>query len=212
VGSSIDQYSVISSQLLFYPRAERYPPSAHRVDQALSNHVLGSAVSSIRIDWTWADGTGEVRDRYDDIVESPSGTVLFGLEHNAPAEQPWFGLPDPQIFLGSGDVQPDRVRAVGMYGDDDFQSAMDYVPATTVFPVNIETVGDLGPQGFDEVMFYEAIFGFNQDEPLDVATGEPDPEVGYTPWPTAIRVTLTVHDPSMTLENGREVQFIIDLP
>ena len=34
----------------------------------------------------------------------------------------------------------------------------------------------------------------------------------YTPWPTSIRITMTLHDPDLRLERGREVQFVINLP
>jgi hypothetical protein len=37
-------------------------------------------------------------------------------------------------------------------------------------------------------------------------------EVGYTPWPSAIRVTMVLNDPDGKLEGGREFQFVIRLP
>ncbi len=54
---------------LFYPRAERAAPGMHRVDQALTNHVI-AVCSSITIEWTPADG----------------------VPINRAAEIPWFGL------------------------------------------------------------------------------------------------------------------------
>ncbi len=62
---------------------------------------------------------------------------------------------------------------------------------------------------------YEAIFGYNQNLPLDVH-GAPwinsSVTVAYTPWPTAIRITMTLHDADNRLEIGRVIQFVIDLP
>ena len=60
-------------------------------------------------------------------------------------------------------------------------------------------------------MVYEAFFGLNQTNPLD-ATGVPHVDMGYTPWPSAIRVTLTLHDTGLRLESGRDVEFVINLP
>jgi prepilin-type N-terminal cleavage/methylation domain-containing protein len=34
----------------------------------------------------------------------------------------------------------------------------------------------------------------------------------FTPWPTQIRVTATIHDPRLTLGRGREVQFVLEVP
>ena len=37
-------------------------------------------------------------------------------------------------------------------------------------------------------------------------------QVAYTPWPSAIRITMVLHDPETKLEAGRQIQFVIDLP
>ena len=63
---------------------------------------------------------------------------------------------------------------------------------------------------------YEAISGHNHG-PLLSVDGEPfppgnDDDIGYTPWPSAIRITLTLHDPGQRLEHGRTFQFVIALP
>jgi hypothetical protein len=63
------------------------------------------------------------------------------------------------------------------------------------------------------VRVYPAVFGFNQDEAYVVT---PDGTVvlrgDYTPWPTQLRVTATIHDPRLVLDRGREVQFVLDVP
>lgn len=81
------------------------------------------------------------------------------------------------------------------------------------------------------IRVYEAFFGYNQDValgppeflvlpdtfvpgyPPDSAPSDvPRVDLGYTPWPTAIRVTMTLHDTKSRLEAGREFQFVIKLP
>jgi hypothetical protein len=67
--------------------------------------------------------------------------------------------------------------------------------------------------GFSAVRVYSAVFGFNQEEAYVVT---PDGTVvlrdDYTPWPTQIRITATIHDPRLVLDRGREFQFVIDVP
>ena len=58
---------------------------------------------------------------------------------------------------------------------------------------------------------YEAFFGYNQSNPLD-EFGNANADLGYTPWPNAIRVTMTLHDPESKLANGKVFQFVINLP
>jgi hypothetical protein len=67
--------------------------------------------------------------------------------------------------------------------------------------------------GQNRIRVYTAVFGFNQDEAYVVT---PDGTVvlrdDFTPWPTQIRVTATIHDPRLVLDRGREVQFVLDVP
>lgn len=95
-------------------------------------------------------------------------------------------------------------------------------------PVRIE--GDRGlirPMGTSVPVFvYQATFGFNGDRPVDqVARAGRDvgastaQRVGrrvmrsdYTPWPTALRFTYTLHDPQLAMERGRTYQFVVQLP
>lgn len=62
-------------------------------------------------------------------------------------------------------------------------------------PLDVEGDGLVVDTTFLRV--YEALFGYDSD---------------VTPWPDAIRVTATLHDTRSKLENGREFQFILDLP
>ena len=77
---------------------------------------------------------------------------------------------------------------------------------------------------------YWAVFGLNGDKPLldidvvsnldgepvgggfDTGDGRQDFDLSYTPWPTALRFTMVLHDPETRLENGQVVQFVVRLP
>lgn len=172
-----------------YRRAEREAPSMHRVDQALTNSVIGSACSSVRIDWTYANGVGFI-DR-DGLPNN--GNEFRGFNFDPAFEQPWFGLPN----LGND--------ARGTFPLSTFSPPS---PIETIFPANIEQLVVDTPT----LQVYEAIFGYNQTQPLDPATGLPDIDMAYTPWPSAVRVTLTLHDVNTRLPNGRDVQFVLRLP
>lgn len=217
IGAGGDQKTVIRSSV-YYPRAERAAPSTHRVDQALTNTVISSACSSIIIDWTYEGsdlqridangniigGVGEVLDVNGNVVDptpaSPnSGDELTGVIMTSNGEQQWFGLTD-----GDRGVFP--YYTLPTTGTGPLRAASTILPLATL-PNNIEsqTVNTA------TLKDYWAVFGFNQDRPLN-ASGNLDPTLGYTPWPTALRITMTLHDPAGRLEAGREVQFIIDLP
>ncbi|MHC4588516.1 MAG: hypothetical protein ACYTAQ_04030 [Planctomycetota bacterium] len=169
-----------------------------------------------------------MRDPDGNIVIAPGGNLIPGDADdiwltgvtvnddpvNDPAfrEQPWFGLEDPQ-------------RGVYRYGtDDDGDDQPDLWPwwgwAGTIAPDNVEEIVFEHPN--NDVVVYEAIFGYNRGEILN-ADGNPDPviydtsdpdctRVGYTPWPSAIRITMTLHDQQQRFGEGREVQFVVDLP
>jgi hypothetical protein len=70
------------------------------------------------------------------------------------------------------------------------------------------------------VYVYQAAFGFNGDRPFttverktsDIAVRPRQLNPDYTPWPTALRFTFTLHDPKLTMETGRTFQVIVDLP
>jgi prepilin-type N-terminal cleavage/methylation domain-containing protein len=196
---------------LFYPRAERVAPGTHRVDQALTNNVMSGACSSFIIEWTYERGEGEATDATGRKLRGFWDPVAFPYVRQA---QPWFGLDE-----AGG---PAFGRGVRTY--DEYWNDLD--PATerpeTILPDNIEPSGSLQTPTAADIeatgsIVYEAVFGYNQDRPLD-PTGNQwvyDPaneQVAYTPWPSAIRITMVLHDPETKLEAGRQIQFVIDLP
>ena len=91
------------------------------------------------------------------------------------------------------------------------------------------------PSGFggneEERRFdYWAVFGVNRTSPLldidvvenlsgesgqfngDAVDGQKDFDLSYTPWPSALRFTMVLHDPETRLENGQIYQFVVRLP
>ncbi len=66
------------------------------------------------------------------------------------------------------------------------------------------------------VYTYQAIFGPNGDKPYSEARYPGGSErllrTDYTPWPTALRFTITLHDPKLALSQGRVFQFVVELP
>ncbi len=138
---------------LFYPRAERSAPGMHRVDQALTSHVLAGSCRSLIIEWTYG-------------VDGPIPVDLT-------TEQPWFGLNATlRDHLASGPRPEFDPSSIEQWGD----------ALTTPAGRAIRDAG-----GF----VYEAVFGYDRRA---------------TPWPSALRFTMTLGDP------GREVQLIVDLP
>ncbi len=171
-----------------------------RLDHALTTNVLASACSSFIIDWTFANGVGFSPDPNNPRIP------FRGVGIVSAAEQPWFGMADAGEFFDNGNVAADDERGVLPF-------SLWPAPGVTIFPENIETTVNGDPVFVQSgVVVYEAIFGYNQDTPLDFFTDEPDVSLGYTPWPSAVRITMILHDRRTRLENGRRIQFVIDLP
>jgi Tfp pilus assembly protein PilE len=96
------------------------------------------------------------------------------------------------------------------------------VAAPPIDAARIEgTRGLLRPMGASvPVYVYQATFGFNGDRAFTtIARNSADASLpsrvlrsDYTPWPTALRFTFTLHDPKLTMETGRAYQVIVELP
>ncbi len=108
------------------------------------------------------------------------------------------------------------------------------LPFTTITTADIDTVAVATPpidcariEGVDtailrplgtntQVYSYQAIFGPNGDKPYREAKFPGGSERvlrnDYTPWPTALRFTITLHDPKLALSQGRVFQFVVELP
>lgn len=215
---------------LRYPRAERVPPKGglDRADQMLSNPALANGCSSFIVDWTWADGTGRMERPSGAVIDPTpsnpganpndhlpnfSGDEFVGFVLNDKGPQPWFGLLDANRGVAPLCSMPpydgNCVQSPGCLGNPISPYSVEGYSSST--PTN--------PQytipGLSGVRVYEATFGMNQDQPLLPGingTNSPNFDLGYTPWPTAIRVTFTLHDPQQRFPEGRTFEFIVELP
>ena len=206
-----------------YPRVEKAALGPAKAEQMLTAPVLAPNCSSFKIEWTWDDGVG--RDWYGS-ADAPTGAEGIGMFVPRGAMQPWFGLNDPNLGMAASQVRPvSNMPNFGLNGAYDPQRGTVGVPLVvdpdSGSPVLCSVEGVMngaegGPiwrtdalQGSKRV--YHAVFGFNQENP-----GEIDPFAfgrgPYTPLPSAIRITLRLHDPLGRIEGGRDYQFIVDLP
>lgn len=210
---------------IYYPRAERHAPSMHRVDQALTNSVISSACSSFIVDWTYYDGVGHIDANRDGVIDLTGGIDYGGVVMPLWDQQQWFGMP---ALVGPTGAQPpasfgwaDLKRGTLPFADwwQTPPNPQSFFASNIDKPPTQWNGGNVVPG--DAVIKYEAFFGYNQHEPYMMTStpvtphaylGAPAPHVGYTPFPSAIRITMTLHDPEGKLEHGREFQFVIDLP
>lgn len=137
----------------------------------------------------------------------------------------WFGFPDTQV------ANPDDWRGVTTLTKAAFPPSLPpvlppFIDMDPIRPAFIEgatasasttpitfPLGATGP-----IKLYTAVFGFNGDQATFQsfsAPGVPPAVVirdDFTPWPTALRFTMRLHDPEKRLEQGRMLQLIVELP
>lgn len=137
------------------------------------------------------------------------GTVTFGQFADAfPAAPGTFATPDG--VLQEADKWP--VAAPSLVHPD----AIDEEVTAGSFnnePVVREYWATFGPnrrwplqRGVDQFVGVDASTGPNNPD------GLLDPDPSYTPWPSALRISMILHDPASNLEQGKLVQFVIELP
>ena len=192
-------------RLVYYPRAERRAPSMGRADLSTTMNTLGSACSSFIVDWTYEPGTGSAS--YTDAAGVT--TAYPGIAMPPDGEQVWFGMPiDVTNPNNPGATTFDPVRNVVPFTT--WYGYPSSTPISPLYPLNFIDTSSLTLVA-PGVYAYEAVFGYNHDRPL-TDDGVPDVDLDYTPWPSAIRITMVLHDPDTRLINGREVQLVLDLP
>ena len=214
-----------------YPRVEKAAPSSAKADQMLSAPVLAANCSSFKVEWTWDDGVGR------SFAGAGAGNTSqpnagIGMFVNPGAAQPWFGLDN---LTGGNNPATSAVRPVsnsanfldnGAIGDWGSIGVPLVIAAPNAADLVCSVEGPINRSGDPAVVnrpvwrtsneqdskrVYQAVFGFNQAD-----TAQLNPFAGnrgpYTPLPSAIRITLRLHDPLGRIEGGREFQFIVDLP
>lgn len=205
---------------LYFPRSERFGLSKSRSDHALTVHTIGTGVSDFMIDWTYDNGTGfsTYTDPGTNVTTTYRGIMIAGA-----GEKPWFGLPDDEL-------PAEEARNVWSLSHGDPPAGFPWLaaPEGPIDPFSIEGVTASDPvlgTGDPVLVSYSATFGYNQTRPLDdrplmgnTTFGQPwytapntDSEDMYTPWPSAVRITMRLHDPGNRLTAGREVQFVVNL-
>jgi hypothetical protein len=210
-------------------------------DQMLTSGMIGGHCSSFIVEWCWKDGVGRVMedDRRVKLALDPiSGDVVPMLGFLAPTNGvvPWIGLPDEVSALGFSVPFAQRrgartLQQVGVFYNPPMVPRDDW----PLFAPSIE--GPAGAQVLPVVgagipaaraWCYTSVFGFNGTEPTfrvrsnqnpvtgAVVAGQPTewvvPRLDYTPRPSALRITMTLHDPDRRIDGGREFTFVIDLP
>ncbi len=178
-------------QLAGYVRSEKVSPSMNRQDVMLTTPTLATNCSGFMVDWTWGPRI--------------PGVVTYPL---VPTK--WYGFSDFQGLT-------EEARGVRTLTED-----LD-LPAGSLVPSVIEGANGtpipylcpLGPSG--PIKIYTAVFGFNGDKQLFQTmsmqvNGTADFRDDYTPWPTALRITMQLHDPEKRIEQGKALQLIVELP
>ncbi len=189
-------------QLAGYVRSEKVAPSMNRQDVMLTTPTLATNCSNFMVDWTWGEYQVE------GVIPAPL----------VPTK--WYGFSDlqPPLF----EVPPDEERGVRTLTEA--LALPDPIPeGTLIVPSVIEGANGtpipylcpLGPTG--PIKIYTAVFGFNGDKPvfqtLDLqTTGTVAVRDDYTPWPTALRITMQLHNPEKRIEQGKTLQLIVELP
>ncbi len=184
------------------------------------------------------DATGAPLAAINRLGPGASSWVMRGYEPDAgawnngagdfsrvPQPQPWFGFPD----TGSGAVVPLPNQRMGVtlaqfampvwvqpgvpanstnLHMGFVAQSIEGIPGNNFIPALSFPFGASVP-----VCVYTAVFGFNQDQAyLVTPDGLRVLRDDFTPWPTQLRFTLTLHDPRLVLDRGREFQFVLDIP
>lgn len=172
-----------------------------------------------------------------DVVGEATGSLpWFGL--GSVYGNPNTDVDSAASFLGNGNFygSPVRFHAPIAYDPDNPifaggpAASAPFGPGSSTVPLAIPTIeaNDVGvviEQPVPGLWRYRAVFGLNGKEPyvrdgegrpMNVAPigGTPWPvhRTDYTPWPSALRITATFHDPNNSIEGGRTVQFTLPLP
>ncbi|MBT5409880.1 MAG: hypothetical protein HOK75_06415, partial [Phycisphaerae bacterium] len=228
----VDQQELIAS-LFYWPRVEPYPPTSIRFDQALMMASLAEGCVSFKIEWTYDEGVGEAVDA--------NYNLFTGYEYDAALPQPWFGDAWPSDGSQPGDQYTITFDSLSRFTTLANNGDIPHTPAWSIDPSIIETSfveseGSLvAPvptlDGYvGKVQEYWAMFGYNTNDPFfendldflnddinsDSAMDEGllpgDPTWRYTPWPSALRITMRLLDRDNRLGSGWTYQFVVDLP
>ena len=216
-----DGSSPATNHYVAYPRVEKAALGPARTEQMLTAPILAANCSSFKIEWTWENGLGR---EWTGPAGFGAGGAITGAEPigmyvRPNATQPWFGLDqstdpsvrpisDPNVFTNAGAQKP--WGAIGLplvvgNGSGAIVCSVEGPRSSSGLPIWTTSSAQ------DSKRVYQAVFGLNQEDPS--AVGFATPARGpYTPLPSALRITLRLHDPLGRIEGGRDFQFIVELP
>ena len=234
----VDQQELIAS-LFRWPRVEPIPATQIRYDQALMFGSIASGCVSFEIEWAYDEGVGETYDKYgnyfvgymyDDAYLQPWWGGSYRVD---PDDISNLNIGFDTLSQWTTDAYANNLPHTPAWVVDPgfIESSFAINDGSLVAPV--PTVEDLN-NGIAE---YWAVFGYNADEPFDEngidlvndpanSNGEsqspPDgADFGslagnntwrYTPWPSAMRITIRLIDRENRLGSGWTYQFVVDLP
>jgi type II secretory pathway pseudopilin PulG len=214
--------------LACWPRVEREPPTTDKSDQMLTSGMIGGNCSSFIVEWCWRDGVARVIDESgqvglarDPLNPGGSDVALIGYTPVIAGRQDWIGLPDDAFGLRTPTFQRRgtlTLQDTGAVRWPLYAPSIEGPAGAQVLPM----VGAGIPP--DKAWCYTSVFGFNGSEPtygvtvLDSSVSPPQqrrvrvPRLDYCPRPSALRISMTLHDPDHRIDGGREFTFVIDLP
>jgi hypothetical protein len=210
-----------NSLFVAYPRVEKAALGPSRAEQMLTSPVLAANCSSFKVEWTWENGLG--RSWTGPAGFGPSGAITglepIGMYVRPNVTQPWFGLDqstdptvrpisEPDVFTNAGAQKPWGAIGLPLVGGDGSSSVISAVEgprASGGLPIWTTSAAQ------DSKRVYQAVFGFNQED-ASVTSFAAANRGTYTPLPSALRITIRLHDPLGRIEGGRDFQFIVELP
>ena len=217
-----DASNPVTNHFVGYPRVEKAALGPSRSEQMLAAPVLAANCSNFKIEWTWNDGVGRNLTLTGGVALT--GDEQIGMYVRPGAARPWFGLDDG--LTGSNVAPASSARIFPIVNDftttswggigrplANADNAADHVYCAVEGPRNPAT-GDViwrTSTTQDSKRVYQAVFGLNQDDPGVTLPSELY-RGPYTPLPSALRITLRLHDTLGRIEGGREYQFIVELP
>ena len=195
-------------QLAGYVRSEKVSPSMNRQDVMLTTPTLATNCSGFMVDWTWGE------------FQIPGVVPYDSLPNPPPAIPPtkWYGFPDRETLLPlplPNTFNPEWRGVRTLTQDLPSPPPNGWLINPSVIEGVNPIIYPLGPTG--PIKIYTAVFGFNGDKPVFQtmsmqANGTSAIRDDYTPWPTALRITMQLHDPEKRIEEGKTLQLIVELP
>ena len=224
--SPADASNPNSNHFVGYPRVEKAALGSARAEQMIAAPVLAANCSSFKVEWTYDDGVGRSWFQLPGFEGDGSinGNEPIGMYIRPGAERPWFGLDDGTANSAVRPLSnaPNFITPGGNFGAGGWGSVgRPLVVSNGSDPLVSSIEGALNPSGGAPIWptsnaqgskrVYQAVFGMNQSDAAVISPAATT-RGPYTPLPSALRITMRLHDSLGRIEGGREFQFIVNLP